>query len=138
MTGPYDDILNLPHPVSRRHPQMPMIKRAAQFAPFAALTGYGDVIEESSRYTDSEIYLDESRVEAINEMLVSLEENLQSRPKAHIRYFEPDDRKSGGSYEEADGAVKKIDRLKQVLIMESGTVISLNRIVELSVEGNQL
>lgn len=125
----YGDIIDLPRPVSRTHPPMPMLNRAAQFAPFAALTGYDAAVEETARLTEEEIYLDESEIAALNEKLARIEAALPNPSAVQITYFRPDERKSGGSYETVTGTVRTIDRITQYLFMESGERIPLARLI---------
>lgn len=131
MKDDYSDIINLPHPVSKRHPQMPMINRAAQFAPFAALTGYEAAIDETARLTDDKAELDEENQGHINEKLKLLRDNLAAKPEITVVYFQPDDRKSGGSYVTHTGIVKKIDDFSHLLFMEDGTMIHMGQLMEL-------
>lgn len=125
----YDDIINLPHHVSTRHPQMTLSERAAQFAPFAALTGHNAAIQETARYTDSFAELDEDRKELLDEKLRELalrlqEEGAQER-EVEITYFRPDLKKSGGNYTTVRGRVKKIDGYKHQILLADGTVIDM-------------
>ena len=101
---PYEDIVNLPHHVSGKHPRMPMIKRAAQFAPFAALTGYDDAVEETARLTDEMIELEEGAVDELNR---KINEAVHSGGRVVVTYFAPDKKKSGGAYIKASGRIKK-------------------------------
>ena len=94
----YDDIINLPHHVSSKRPQMPILERAAQFLPFSALTGYEDAVKETARLTDTRIELEESEKDLLNTKLHVLLDNLATEPKVKITYFLPDGRKSGGKY----------------------------------------
>ena len=107
MNNRYADIINLPHHVSKTRPQMPIADRAAQFSPFAALTGYDSAIEETGRLTDSFIELDESRKAVLNEKLQSMLKNIKEQPEVAITYFQPDEKKNGGSYINISGVVKK-------------------------------
>ena len=125
----YGDIIDLPRPVSRTHPPMPMLNRAAQFAPFAALTGYDAAVGETARLTEEEVYLDESEIAALNEKLARLEAALPNPPAVQITYFRPDERKSGGSFETVTGTVRTIDRITQCLHMESGERIPFARLI---------
>ena len=131
MTGPYDDILDLPHPTSKKHPRMSMAARAAQFAPFAALTGYGDAIKETARITDQQLELDENEKALLNEKLQLLRQHLPGKPKITITYFVPDTKKAGGSYQTITGFVKKLQEYERRLIMTNGTIIPLDTIIEL-------
>ena len=130
----YADIINLPHPVSKTHPPMPMLNRAAQFAPFAALTGYEAAVEETARLTEDEVYLDESEIAALNKKLARLEAALPQHPAVQITYFRPDEKKSGGSYETVTGTVRAIDRITQCLFMESGEKIPLVRLMAIEAD----
>lgn len=127
----YDDIIHLPHHVSTAHPQMAVSGRAAQFSPFAALSGHGAAVRETARLTEQRIELDEDSREILNEKLLMVMERLSERPEAAITYFVPDHRKDGGSYVTAEGRVKKIDEYKGLLVLSDGTGIPLNDIVHL-------
>ena len=128
--GRYDDIVGLPHHVSARHAPMPMSNRAAQFSPFAALTGYDDAIEETARITDAKIVLDESAVEKLNEKLYEISKHLAEKRKVSITYFRPDALKNGGAYVTDVGTVKKIDGIEKVIFMDSGMKIAMEQVVE--------
>ena len=130
MNGKYDEIMGLPHHVSKTRPQMPMSDRAAQFAPFAALTGYEAAVQETARLTDPRAQLDEGQIEAINRQLVYLQAHIADQPTATVTYFLPDLRKEGGAYQTVSGAVKKIDGMAQLLWMADGTKIPLPDIYE--------
>lgn len=119
----YDDIINLPHPVSTTHPQMSMINRAAQFSPFAALPGHSDAIKETARVTDKKRELDENEKFIINERLLMLSEILGTKPMVSITYFKQDNKKSGGKYLTVIGCIKKIDTYENCIKMENGTII---------------
>ena len=117
MSGKYDDIIALPHPEPRTHPRMSLHDRAAQFSPFAALTGHSAAIAETGRLTDSRITLDESEMARVDAELQHLQELLPSRPTVSITYFVPDERKNGGSYQTVTGEVKRIDAVNGVIQM---------------------
>lgn len=121
----YRDIIALPHRVSATRPQMPLRDRAAQFSPFAALTGYEDVIDETARLTDSRIELSESKQAELNEKLQIILENISERPEVKITYFVPDKRKSGGAYETAVGFVKHIDECALTVIFTDNRTIPI-------------
>ena len=123
---PYEDIVNLPHHVSKTHPPMPMAKRAAQFAPFAALTGYGDAIAETARFTDNMVTLDES---AIDELERKLREAVMMDKNITITCFVPDEKKDGGSYVSVSGRIHKME--PGIIVMDSGVRIPVERIREL-------
>lgn len=129
MSGPYDDIINLPHHVSAKRPQMPNENRAAQFSPFAALTGYDAAIEETARLTDERIVLSEEEIAILSEKLRMVIDRLDERPQIAITYFQPDGTKDGGAYITASGAVKKIDNVESVVIFVSGDRIAIADII---------
>ncbi len=124
-------MINLPHPVSKVHPQMPMAERAAQFSPFAALTGYGDAVKETARLTDEKIELDEDAKEILDEKLKQIREQIEEHPEIEITYFQPDERKKGGSYITITGCIKKIDDRKMSVVMQDKTEISIKDIIEI-------
>ncbi len=119
----YEDILYLPHPVSEKRVRMPQIDRAAQFSPFAALTGYDAAVAETARLTCSRVELDEDARIELNEALWVLIRRLQDGPRAAITHFVPDERKAGGSYVVTEGGVRRIDCQQQYLQMEGGREI---------------
>ena len=133
MNGKYDEIMGLPHHVSKTRPQMPMSDRAAQFAPFAALTGYDAAIKETGRLTDKRIELDVEALSALDMKYQLLMEALDEAPEVTITYFRPDERKAGGKYVSAVGAVKKIDDFERRITMQDGAKIPMDDV--LSIEG---
>ena len=134
MNHPYDDILSQPRPVSTAHPPMPLIDRAAQFSPFAALTGYEAAVLEAARLTEARPELDESRKEQLNACLQILKAHSRERPQAEICYFKPDERKAGGACVTVTGAVKKVDDFTQRVTMADGTVIPMEDILDIKAE----
>ncbi len=128
----YDDIIDLPHHVSRKHPQMPLLDRAAQFAPFAALTGHEAAIKETARLTEEEIELDENSKELLDLRLQYLKEHLAEHPEVTVTYFCPDEKKTGGAYETVTGLVKKVDEYAGELVFTDGRRIALGTIIELT------
>ena len=133
MNGKYDKIMGLPHHVSKTRPQMPMSDRAAQFAPFAALTGYDSAIKETGRLTDERIEHDVEALSALDMKYQLLMEALDEAPEVTITYFQPDERKAGGKYVSAVGAVKKIDDFERRITMQDGTKIPMDDV--LSIDG---
>ena len=129
----YDEIINLPHHVSATRPQMPMSDRAAQFAPFAALTGYDDVIDEAGRLTERRVALEEDGMDELNAKLLFLLENLADSPEASFTYFKPDARKSGGAYLTAAGKVKKIDEYERLIILRDGAKIRMDDVLDIQI-----
>ena len=128
--GAYDDIINLPHPNSAKHPRMSMIDRAAQFSPFAALTGHGAAIEETARITDRRIELTEEEKTVLDEKLRLL---LETGGEGMITYFLPDERKDGGAYVTKLGTIKKIDPLEGRVILTDRTAIPIKDILEIEI-----
>ena len=128
----YDDMINLPHHISTVHPQMPIAERAAQFSPFAALTGYDDAVRETGRITDVKIELDEDAKEILDNKLRIIQERIEEHPVTEITYFQPDGRKEGGSYITVSGRIKKIDEYRRAVIMQDGAEISIEEIKEIS------
>ena len=131
MTEDYSDIINLPHHVSHNHPQMPMEARAAQFAPFAALTGYDAVIHETARQTDKQVELEDYDNERLNRIFSELMDSLEEHPVVTVSYFKPDEHKAGGAYVTVTGQLKKIDTYEQLMVMENGTAIPIGNIMDL-------
>lgn len=129
--GKYDDIINLPHHVSKTRPRMSLEQRSAQFAPFSALTGYEDEIAETGRLVDGRIDLDEEMKQILDRKLQKITDNIKEQPKATITYFVPDNKKDGGKYVTVTGKIKKIDKYKNVIILVDGTEIPINDVVDI-------
>ncbi len=129
MNRKYDDIIDLPHKKSATRPHMTMLQRAAQFSPFAALTGHGDAIKETARLTEKKIELGEDQKERLNERLQLIREQLNAEPIVTITYFVPDDKKDGGMYIESTGTVKKIDEYAKTVLIDDGTKIMMDDII---------
>lgn len=111
----YDDIIHLPHHVSKKYPQMAITDRAAQFAPFAALTGHEAAINETARQTERKVELDEERQRELNEKIWLIIRNLEKQPAVTVTYFVPDTKKDGGAYVTHSGQVKRIDEYDGLL-----------------------
>ncbi len=124
----YDDIIDLPRPRSAHEP-MPMSDRAAQFSPFAALTGYEDAIDETARLTDARVELGESAVEELERKLTDLAAHISERPEISVTYFVPDARKEGGAYVTRTGTLKRIDELGRELVFADGARIAVGDII---------
>ena len=131
MNNRYNEIINLPHHVSKTRPQMPLSDRAAQFAPFAALTGYDSAIKETGRLTDERIELDEEALTALDRKYQLLMDTLDDAPEVTIIYFQPDERKAGGQYVSATGTVKKVDTFGRRILLQDGTRIPLDSVYDL-------
>jgi hypothetical protein len=129
--GKYDDILHLSYPFPSTRPRMNSTDRAAQFSPFAALTGFEAVIEESGRLTETAIELEESAKAELDQSLRQLSEQIHTHPKATITYFASDPRKLGGAYLTVTGNVKKIDTYEMRLILTDDTGIPISAIVQI-------
>ena len=127
----YDDIIDLPHHVSERHTQMSMIDRAAQFSPFAALTGYDAAIVETARLTDQKRELTEEQKHEISRQLNALQARIKTDPAVTVVYFEKDSRKAGGEYRTVTGSAKRIDPLIGMLELTDGTAIPFDDILSM-------
>ena len=135
--GDYEDIINLPHHVSATRPQMSMMDRAAQFSPFAALTGYDAAIKETGRLTDEKIEMDEETLNILNMKFQILARSLDDEPEVTFTYFKPDERKAGGAYLTASGVVKKIDDFERMIVMRNGTKIPMDDVLDFDIEVNK-
>lgn len=132
VTHKYDDIIDLPRPVSEKRARMSMIDRGAQFSPFAALVGYDAAIAETARLTDFQLELTDSAKQELSEALRILAETVRERPEVHVLWFLPDERKSGGAYVRTKGRVKKVDAYREMLVLEDveipfGSIYELER-----------
>lgn len=134
MKSKYDEIMGRPHHVSKTRPQMPMSDRAAQFAPFAALTGYDSAIKETGRLTDERIELDEEALTALDMKYQLLMDALNEAPKVTITYFQPDERKAGGKYVSAVGVVRKVDDFERRITMQDGAKIPMDDVISIDGE----
>lgn len=131
MTKRYDDIICFQHPTSSKHPRMAALGRAAQFAPFAALTGFEGTIRETARLTDAKAELDEDKIAALDMKLRFLADHLSECPEVSITYFQADGKKKGGNYKVITGVIKKIDTLEKAVIMSDTTMIPIINIFEI-------
>lgn len=131
-TNKYQDIIHLPHHVSPTRPPMSMKDRAAQFSPFAALTGYEEAVDETGRLTERRIVPDEDMLVRMSETLQRIAAHIEDHPQVTLTCFVPDARKEGGSYTTLTGHVKKLDEFNRSLTFMDGTVVSLDEIVEIS------
>lgn len=128
MSSNYDDIINLPHHTSKTRPRMSRQDRAAQFSPFAALTGYDDVVKETARLTNKRVELTEDEKSMLDEKLRLV---MESGSVAAVTWFQPDLKKSGGAYVTTTSRVKKTDQLHHLLVMEDGTQIPIDAITDI-------
>ena len=129
----YSDIINLSRPVSKR-PRMSLEQRSAQFAPFAALTGYEGQVKETARLTNKKIEINEELKEILNLKIQLIQEKIKEQPQIEITYFIPDSKKDGGRYETVTNSVKKIDTYKGEIILIDGTTIAIDEIIDISSE----
>ena len=127
----YDDIINLPHYVSCKRPQMPLYNRSFQFAPFSALTTYAEKIRETARLTDEKIELSEEEKEIINRELLLIDKEIKTNPQVIITYFVEDKKKSGGCYKKITGNVKRIDKVYNYIILIDSTKIFIDDIISI-------
>ena len=127
----YADLLGRQRPISVRHPPMPRLSRAAQFAPFAALTGHSDAVSETARLTQTRPELDEGVIAELNIRIGQLRERLAERPAVEITYFAPDSKKAGGAYVTVRGRVCKVRELEKQLVLADDAIISIEQILTL-------
>ena len=128
----YDDIINLPHHVSKKQPQMRNMSRSAQFAPFAALTGYDEAVKETARLTDKRLEIDDGLKNILNNKLQYILENKALQPEITFTYFVYDSKKSGGKYIEKTGVVKKVDLNEKYIMLKDKTKISIDEIINIT------
>ena len=133
-TSPYEDIIHLPHPISKRHPQMPMRERAAQFSPFAALTGHEEAVEETARITQPLVELEEWQKQQINQKLMLLKQQAKHHPVVSVCYYVPDELKEGGMYLTKTGEVRRVDEYRKTLEFLDKTIIAIQMIAALEGE----
>ena len=127
----YEDIINMPHHVSKKHPHMSMLDRAAQFAPYAALTGHKDLIDETARLTDRKIDLNEEEKDILNYKLKIILEQIDLKPMVNITYFVKDDKKQGGCYLSITSIIKKFDEYRKTIVLEDKLEIKLDDIFDI-------
>lgn len=126
----YDEIINLSRPKSK-HPQMTLEQRSAQFAPFAALTGYEGQIKETARLTDKRLELDEEAKSILDTKIQIIKEKIAQQPQIEITYFVPDNKKDGGRYETVNSIIRKIDEYYNKIIMNNGISIDIGEIIDI-------
>lgn len=128
----YDDIINLPHHISKKHPQMSLYARSAQFAPFAALTGYEEEVKETARETNERIDIEDELKSILDGKLQIILEQIKNHPEISITYFIADSKKHGGEYVTVTGLVKKVDLYNQYIYLIDNTEIPINEIIDIS------
>ena len=131
MSGPYDDIINLPHPTSVKHPRMSIQNRAAIFSPFAALSGHAGAIAETARLTERRMELDEDTKAELDRRQAILLEHIREQPEITVTCFQPDELKEGGAYLTTTGRLKKIDPIERTLVLLGGIRIQLEDVINL-------
>ena len=131
MSGKYDDMLDLPHHTSPRHPRMSLRDRAAQFAPFSALTGYDDVIDETARLTDGRIELSEDARALLDVKQRLLQRRIAERPRVTVVRFVADQRKTGGAYRSFTGNLVRMDETSREMVFADGTRIKTSDVIEM-------
>ena len=134
MTGPYDDIINLPHHVSATRPQMSRENRAAQFSAFAALSGHDAAVRETARLTGERIELGEGAIADLEMKLNMLADMINARPEVSITHFRPDAKKEGGSYVTTTGILKRIDGYEHAIVLDGGEIIKIPDILDIESE----
>ena len=132
--GKYDDIINMPHHRSTKHPHMSMIDRAAQFSPFAALTGHDAAIKETARLTDEKLELTEGSKATIDAKLQTIMDAIRSQPEITVTYFKPDERKKGGAYLQITRKVKKIDAIERTIVFTDRSTVPIEDILDIECE----
>lgn len=129
----YDDLIDLPHPYPQTHPRMSRRDRAAQFSPFAALSGHSAAMEETARLTDRKIEPNELQLAQLNAAIAKIQRHIVEKPQAQITYFVPDARKSGGEYRTVTGRVRRIAEAEQYLELTDGTKIPIDDILSIEI-----
>lgn len=128
----YEDIIDIPHHTSSKHPRMTIEARSAQFAPFSALTGYNEAVKETARVTEEKIEIDDGLKIVINNKLQIINNNIKDNPKVSITYFIKDKNKEGGEYITIIGTIKKLDSIKELVILEDKTIIPIKDIINIT------
>lgn len=132
----YDDLVTCCRPVFQNHPKMSAYQRAAQFAPFDALTGYRDLIMESARLTNQKVEISEEEEEMIDRVLQKIQRDIKKQPGVNVTFFEEDEKKEGGSYQRVQKRVKKIEN--GYLYFVDYSLISLDDIIQIELEKTSL
>lgn len=134
MTHEYDDIINLPCPTSKTRPRMSMYQRAAQFAPFAALTGHDAAIRETARLTDSMVELSDDDKRILDEKIQAIIQHVSEHPNVSITHFVADSRKSGGTYTITEGTVKKWDEYQRLIIFDNDCSVHIQNVLDIQTD----
>ena len=131
MSNEYDDIINLSRPISKKHRPMSMLNRAAQFSPFAALTGYDGIVSEAARVTDERTEMSETDLDVLSTKIQIIAEHIKEKPEITFTYFKKDEKKSGGSYLTKTGNIKQIDDVERLLHFTDGTKLPIDDVVDM-------
>ena len=131
MSGPYDDIIHLPHPTSNKHPRMPISDRAAIFSPFAALTGHAAALAETARLTECRVELSEEERSELDRRQAILLAHISEQPEITVTCFVPDEKKDGGAYITVAGRLKRIDQVERTMLLTDETCIPLDNVANL-------
>lgn len=129
----YDDIINMPHHQSSKRPHMSSHQRAAQFAPFAALTGFDAAIDETARLTDQKLELSDEQADHLNAQIQRIIENIADKPQVEITYFVPDNHKSGGEYVTVTGRVRRVDDHNREIVFVDGMTVAIDDVYVISI-----
>ena len=130
----YNDIINLPHHVSKKHPQLSKASYAAQFSPFAALSGYDGIVSEATRITDERVELGDKENDILNAKLQVIGDHIKEHPEIKVTYFEKDKKKSGGAYLQKIAPIKRIDDVERIMYFTDGTNLSIDDITDMQGE----
>ena len=130
----YNDIINLPHHVSKKHPQLSKASYAAQFSPFAALTGYEGIVSEAARFTNERVELGDKEKDILNAKLQIIGEHIKEHPELELTYFQKDKKKTGGAYLKKTAQIKRIDDLERIMYFMDGTNLPMDDITDMQGE----
>ena len=130
----YNDIINLPHHVSKKHPQLSKASYAAQFSPFAALTGYEGIVSEAARFNNERVELGDKEKDILNAKLQIIGEHIKEHPELELTYFQKDKKKTGGAYLKKTAQIKRIDDLKRIMYFTDGTNLPMDDITDMQGE----
>ena len=129
--GNYDDIIDRPHHVSERHPQLSKASYAAQFSPFAALTGYDGIVSEAARLTDERVELGETEMSILSAKLQIIGDHIKEQPEVELTYFKKDKKKTGGAYLQKIACIKRIDDVERIIYFTDGTNLPIDDITDM-------
>lgn len=130
----YNDIINLPHHVSKKHPQLSKASYAAQFSPFAALTGYEGIVSEAARFTNERVELGDKEKDILNAKLQIIGDHIKEQPELELTYFQKDKKKSGGAYLKKTARIKRVDDVERIMYFTDGTNLPIDDITDMQGE----